>query len=257
MTATDTEQLPLAGMLRPPGSVTELPPAVVVTAEPPPQVVLALGTGAITTPAGRVSTSAAVVVASVAFALVSTMVSVEIPPALIVPGVNDLLSEVAVEATTVSGALAGAGLLPFVVCNALAEIVFTYVPACDEVTLTDTVHIPLPPMMAPAGSVIVLAPDWAFTKPPPPQVVPALGTDAITTPEGKVSISAEVVVAGAGFAFVSVMVSVDVAPELIVPGLNVLLNAGTASPTTVSVATAGARLLPLEVCNALIGIVLT
>ena len=105
LTLTVTEQLPFAGMLRPPGNVTVLPFAVAITVEPPPQVVLALGIGAIRTPVGSVSTSAMVVVATVAFALVSTMVRVETPPALMLVGLNDLPSAVVVAASTVSGAV--------------------------------------------------------------------------------------------------------------------------------------------------------
>ena len=71
-------------------NVIKLPPAAAVTT-PPPQVVLAFGVGARTTPAGRESTSGAVSVAAVAFALARVIVSVEIPPGPVVLGLKALV----------------------------------------------------------------------------------------------------------------------------------------------------------------------
>ena len=73
-----TVQLPPAGIVLPVDNVIELPPAMAVTT-PPPQVVLAFGLGARTTPAGSESTRGAVSVAAVAFTLARVIVSVEIP----------------------------------------------------------------------------------------------------------------------------------------------------------------------------------
>ena len=76
--------------IEPPVKVTVEPPAVAVSA--PPQVVLALGVAAITTPLGKVSMSGAVRLAAVASALLKVMVRVETPPALMVAGLKALPS---------------------------------------------------------------------------------------------------------------------------------------------------------------------
>jgi hypothetical protein len=60
-------------------------------------VVPRFGVGAITTPLGKVSTSGAVRVATVASALLKVMVSVETPPASMVAGLKALPSVGAVE----------------------------------------------------------------------------------------------------------------------------------------------------------------
>lgn len=92
VTLTEIVQLPLAGMVRPVGRLTVLVPAVAVTVVPPPQEVVPFGSGAITTPEGRVSTSGAVSVATLGFGLDSVTVRVDRPPALILLGMNDLAS---------------------------------------------------------------------------------------------------------------------------------------------------------------------
>jgi hypothetical protein len=80
VTFATTVQLPgdPPGIVLPADNVTELPPAAAVT-KPPPQVVLAFGLAAMTTPAGNVSTSAEVSVAAPALVFVKVMVRVEIP----------------------------------------------------------------------------------------------------------------------------------------------------------------------------------
>ena len=92
MTLTDNVQLPLAGMVRPLAKLAVFAPAVAVTVVPPPHVVAPFGDGAITTPEGNVSTSGAVNVATVAFALDSVTVNVDTPPAAMVEGLNALVS---------------------------------------------------------------------------------------------------------------------------------------------------------------------
>ena len=87
----------------------------------------------------------------------------------------------------------------------------------------------------------------------PPQVVPALGTAAITTPLGKVSMSGAVRLATVLLGLLKVMVRVETPPASMVAGLKVLPSVGamtTAGVLTVKVATAGAALLPLLVCSA-------
>ena len=82
-----TVQLPEAGIALPAcDNVIELPPAVAVTV--PPQVVLAFGLAAMTTPAGNESTSEALSVAAVALALVKVIVRVEIPPGPLLLGLK-------------------------------------------------------------------------------------------------------------------------------------------------------------------------
>ena len=87
ITCTLTVQEPLAG-IAPPVSVTDELPASAITV--PPQVLLAFGVGATSTPVGRLSTSGAFRLATVSLALFNVSVRVEIPPALIVAGLNAL-----------------------------------------------------------------------------------------------------------------------------------------------------------------------
>src|SRR6185312_15167171 len=87
VTCTLTVQESLAG-IAPPVSVTDELPASAITV--PPQVLLAFGVGATSTPVGRLSTKGAFKLATVSLALFNVRVRVEVPPALIVAGVNAL-----------------------------------------------------------------------------------------------------------------------------------------------------------------------
>jgi hypothetical protein len=87
VTCTLTVQELLAG-IAPPLSVTDELPASAITV--PPQVLLAFGVGATSTPVGRVSTRGAFKLATVSFAFVNVSVRVEVPPASIVAGLNAL-----------------------------------------------------------------------------------------------------------------------------------------------------------------------
>ena len=118
MTLTISVQLPLAGIVRPAGSVTLDPPGVANGAPVPPQVVLTLGTAAIVTPAGKLSISGAVSVLGAAWGLVIVMVRVETPPALIELGAKALLIDGTTNCVISSVAVAGARLLPLLVCSA-------------------------------------------------------------------------------------------------------------------------------------------
>lgn len=80
-------QEPFAG-IAPPDSVTVELPASAITV--PPQVLLAFGVGETRTPAGRLSTRGEFKLATVSFALSKVSVSVELPPAAIVAGLNAL-----------------------------------------------------------------------------------------------------------------------------------------------------------------------
>jgi hypothetical protein len=114
-------QEPLAGIDLVVGKVIVEPPGVAATAPVPEQVVLAFAGLAITTPAGRVSTSGAVKLAALAFGLLNVMVSVDTPSSLIAVGLKTLPS---IGGTTPAGgrtvkvATAGAALFPLLVCNA-------------------------------------------------------------------------------------------------------------------------------------------
>ena len=92
MTLTVKVQLPLAGIVRPAGKVTVDPPALATGAPTPPQVVLALGVAATTTPAGKVSVSGAVSVATATPGLFKVTVSVETPFTLMLAGAKALAS---------------------------------------------------------------------------------------------------------------------------------------------------------------------
>src|SRR5450432_76957 len=112
-------------------------------------------------------------------------------------------------------------------------------------------------MERPAGKVTVELPATATGTPAPPHVLPTFGVAAITTPPGKVSRSGGVRVATAALALLKVTVSVETPPALGVGGLKALPSAGgTTGVRTVSVAMAGAELLPLLVTKAPAGSVL-
>jgi len=89
----------------------------VVEVADPPQVVL--GLPETTNPLGNVSVSGSLIVAA-GPALLKVIVTVELPPAMIVDGVNVLPSVTPVGEDTVSVAMAGPALLPLLVCNAPA-----------------------------------------------------------------------------------------------------------------------------------------
>ncbi|MFA7242731.1 MAG: hypothetical protein WC091_21705 [Sulfuricellaceae bacterium] len=109
----------------------------------------------------------------------------------------------------------------------------------------------------PDGKVTVKPPATATGTPAPVQVVPTFGVAAITTPLGKLSVSAAVRVATAASGLLKVTVSVEVPPTLMETGLKALPSVGgITGEMTVSVAMAGAALLPLVVTKAPMGSVL-
>ena len=102
--------------IEPPVKVTLDAPTVAV----PPQVLLAFPDTNV--PAGNGSVNGAVRFAIVLFALLRVMASAETPPLAIVAGLKALLSMgmTLTAGTTVKVAMAGAALLPLMVCNAPA-----------------------------------------------------------------------------------------------------------------------------------------
>ncbi len=232
---------PFAGIV-PPVRVTD--EASDVTA--PPQVVV--GVPDTVMPLGKASVSGAVSGATLEFGLLSVIVSVEVAPASIVAGLNALPSSgatpVALEALTVSVANAGPALFPLLVCNAPAASELTKLPPFAAVTSTVMVHAPFEGIEPP-----VTVTDVVLAVTTPPQVV--AGAPAIRTPPGKLSVSGAAMFATVLSPLLSVMVSSDVSPASIVDGLKALPSVGgVAVCGTVSVATAGAALLPLLVCKA-------
>ena len=218
------------------------------TVQVPPNVAFAS-----VTPAGSVSTSAALSVAAVALLLVSVMVRILVPPAAIDAGANALVT-VGTLAVTVKLAVAAAALLPLLVCNAPAAIVLVTVPGVLLVTLAVIVQEPgAPPgIVAPDAYVTVLPPATPLFAPvqEPPNVALAR-----VTPAGKVSTSAALKVAAVALLLLRVIVRTLDPPAAIVVGAKALATVG-ALAVTVRLAVAAAALLPLLVCNAPAAIVL-
>jgi len=170
-------------------------------------------------------------------------------------------------AVTVKVARAGRRLLPLLVRKTLAGSVLTKLPRNRAVTSTVTVQAPgVVPVPAgierPTGKVTV---DPAAVRTPvPPQVVLRRGVLATIKPPGKVSVSGEVNVATVALGLLKVIVSVDTPPSVILAGAKLLPIAGgtggmggATGGTTAKVARAGRALLPLLVCKAPAGSVLT
>jgi hypothetical protein len=108
-------QCPPAG-IEPPVNVTVDDPAPAVTV--PPQVVLPPAYTVM--PEGSRSTSGDVSAAAVPLALFRVMVRLEVPPALTLAGLKDLLSDGETTGVTVKVATAGEALLPLPVFSAPA-----------------------------------------------------------------------------------------------------------------------------------------
>src|SRR5450432_3816212 len=239
-------------MERPAGKVTVELPATATGTPAPPHVLPTFGVAAITTPPGKVSMSGAVSVAIVTSGLLNVTVSVETPPALTVARLKALPSAGGTTGVrTVSVAMAGPVLFPLLVTRAPASSVWMYEPPTAAVTSTVSVQLLLAAIERPAGKVTVELPATATGTPAPPQVLPTFGVAAITTPLCKVSMSGAVRVATAALALLKVTVSVETPPALTVAGLKALPSVGgTTGVRTVSVAIAGAELLPLLVTRA-------
>ncbi len=232
-----------AGIARVAGSVIVDPPGAAATAPVPAHVVEALGVAAIARPAGSVSTSGALSDAAPVLPLESVRVIVEVAPAPIDVGANDL-AIVGAAAVTTRSALAGAALDPLEVCSAFAAMAFVYVPPNPAATSTVTVQLPgVRPLAAGidrvAGSVTVDAPEAAATAPLPGHVVAAFAGLATTRPAGSVSVNAALRFAALAFGFESVMVSVELAFGATGDGLKDFATVGPV-PVTVSVVPATA-----------------
>lgn len=119
-------------------------------------------------------------------------------------------------------------------------------------TSTVSVQLLLAGIERPAGKLTVELPATATGAPTPLQVVLTFGVAAITIPLGKVSTREAVKMAATLSGLLKVTVSVEAPPALMIAGLNALPSKGAVgvSGMTVSVATAGAALLPLPVTKA-------
>jgi hypothetical protein len=153
------------------------------------------------------------------------MLSTEVPPGLIAVGPN-VLNTLGVTVpgglTTVSVAVAGAALWPLLVCNAPAGMVFTCGPSQSVVvTGTVTVQDPLAGIEPPV-SVIFVAPFTAVTT--PPHVLVAVPFTTMSS--GNWSTSGLVILSIVLPELCSVSVRMDVAPILIVAGVNTLVSVG-------------------------------
>ena len=177
----------------------------------------------VVTPAGIVSTNGAVRVNGDALVLASVSVSVAVPPVAMVAGAI-VFATPAVEAVTVSGALAG-GVVPAWVVRTL--VVLVTVPTVVDVTVTTIVQPPTG-MLVPFAIVIVVGVTVT------PVHVPVLPL-VVVTPAGIASVNGAVSVIAAAFVLPSVMVIVAMPPDGIVAGAIVL-----ASDAAVAVTTSGA-----------------
>jgi len=138
--------------------------------------------------------------------LVTTMVSVEVPPDAMDVGAK--LFVTVGGAKMFSVALAAAALLPPEVCSALAAMVFVAAPAVDDVTFTITVQPPAG-IEVPLATVTLPAPAAAVT----PAHVPVLPAVPMVMPAGSVSVSALVSVSAEAFVLPMVMVRLVLPPR--------------------------------------------
>jgi hypothetical protein len=153
------------------------------------------------------------------------MFSADVPPGLIAVGPN-VLNTLGVTVpggfTTVSVAVAGAALWPLLVCNAPAGMVFTCGPS-QSVVVTGTVTVQEPLAgIEPPVSVILVAPFTAVTTPPHVFVAAPFTTMS----RGNWSTSGVVILSIVLPELCSVSVRLDVAPILIVAGVNTLVSVG-------------------------------
>src|SRR5258706_550891 len=200
-----------------PESATLPAPLTAVTA-PPAHVVAPEAGAPLTRPAGYVSVNAAPVIAA-AFALLSVMVSTEVPAMPIEAGANALAIVGCRRTVSVEEAL---GAAPALVVVTL-PVLFRYAPAVADVTFTVTLHEPFAGTVPPASATLV--PLLAAVTTPAPHVVAPPAAAVLTTFAGYVSVNAAPVIAAA-FALVSVMVRVELALGATSDGLKALEIAG-------------------------------
>jgi len=206
VTFTLTVQEPEAGIV-PPESATLVPLFAAVTV-PPTHVVAPEGDAVFTRFEGYVSVNAAPVIAVVAFALLSVMVSTEVALGAKADGLK-AFATVACE-STVSDALPAAELDPALdVVTPPMAMLLAYVAGVPLVTFTVTVQEPEAGTVAPESATLV--PLFPAVTLPPTQVVAPEGEAVFTRPSGYVSVKAAPVTAVA-FGLVSVIVRTLASP---------------------------------------------
>jgi len=213
-------QLPFAA-IDPPVSVITLPPEVPVI------VPLHCGVGtfaASVMPPSNVSVKATPVNAIVVFGLVIVKVNVDVPPAGIGFGENDLAIEGG--ATTVVVSLAVLPVPPLVEVTAAVVLFFT--PAVDPVTVTLNAQLPFAAMEPPLKEITPVA---AVVVNVPPHC--AAEESATVKPAGNVSVKATPDSAVAVFGLVIVKLNVVVPFSGMVAAPKDLLIAGGATTVTV------------------------
>src|SRR5471032_140602 len=211
-------------------------PATAVTVGAPPQLFTTFGTAAITTPAGSASLKVSAVRAGEPAGLVTVKVRVEVCPTPMVAGANALVSD----GTGCTVSDEGVTLLVTRAVAPMLAALFVYGPPITlEVTSTVTAHDATAPFIAAPVTVTVPLPPAAVTNAgaaaktaPAGQLLVTFGTAATTTLAGSVSVKLMPDCAGLPAPLVSVKVSVEVPPTLIVVGAKASLSEAC---TTVSV----------------------
>src|SRR5258706_7868432 len=172
-----------------PESATLPAPLTAVTA-PPAHVVAPEAGAPLTRPAGYVSVNAAPVIAA-AFALLSVMVSTEVPAMPIEAGANALATVGCRRTVRVDDAL---GAVPALVVVTL-PVLLRYAPAIALVTFTVTLHEPFAGTVPPASATLV--PLLAAVTTPAPHVVAPPAAAVLTRLAGELSVNAAPVTAAA------------------------------------------------------------
>src|SRR6266852_2862335 len=232
VTLTLTEQVlgPAAEFTPVPPTVNVVPPATAVRVGAPPQLFTTPGAAAMTRFAGNASLKVTPVAAGEPAALVRVKVSVELCPTPIVVGANALVS--AGRLCTVRP-LEVTLLVTRAVAPMFAAVLLYGPPTTFEVTSTVTTHEACATLIEAPVTVMLPLPPAAVTAPAPDgQVVVMFGAAATSTLAGSVSVKLMPDCAGLPAPLVSVKVSVDVPPWLMVTGAKALLSEAC---TTVSV----------------------
>ena len=242
------------------GAAAKLPPVTVtelaVKLATPPQVVDA---GPVTvTPAGMASVNVKPLIA-VAFKLVSVMVNVLDPPAMMPAGLNTLVTNAAFCTRTVVE-MAAVFLAVCALVTLLAAIVFV---ALASVGVVLGNRATTSAWMAQLLFVAIVPPDNMMLVPPPaavrvpPQVLEIFGTAASSSWVGKLSVNPTLVNAKPLVLFNWIRKRVEVPLPWMFVGVKVLVPVMGLTPLTDNVALAGDDDAPMELDTFAVGMVLT
>ncbi len=230
VTLTAKVQEVLAGSVALPRDTVPDPCVAVIV--PPPQVPIRPFGVDTTTPPGKVSVKPTPV-SGTEFVFVIVKAKVELPPTVMVLGLNAFI--IIGGPTTVSVAAAGSPFPPLV--DVTAEVVLFFTPTVDPVTLNDKVHDAPGAKVTPTSENVVdpaVAPVGV-----PPQLLTKLGVVATATPSGSGSKKAMPVSVTAGliFGFPTVKVKTEVPFRGILGGVKDLASVGGLITFNVSHAT--------------------